>query len=297
MADANPGIRHQPLDHPGDFLDVFDPVVDEVNLPASADFVAHGVAHNLFVEGRKRGFDGLAVGRRSRNCGQVTGAHQAELKRSGNRRGRQGQSVDVRFERLELVLHRYAKLLLLVNHQQPQILELHTFADQRMGADQDVHCAVFEFFEGLAERLASLEPVDVVDRDWELTQPPRKTAVVLHRQDGRWHQHRHLFPIGRRLERRANRHFGLPKPHVTTDKPVHRHGLFHVALDRFDGSVLIGRFFEHEARLELVEQVIVGGKREAGSGFPLGIQFQQIEGQFLDPRLRLRLRCRPSSGA
>ena len=90
VADSDARVRDQSRDHAGDFLDVFDPVVDEIHLATAAEFVRDGVPDHFFVERRKGGLDGLAVGWRRGNGAQVARAHQAELQRTGDGRGSEG---------------------------------------------------------------------------------------------------------------------------------------------------------------------------------------------------------------
>ena len=45
---------------------------------------------------------------------------------------------------------------------------------------------------------------------------------VLLGEDGGGHEHRHLVPVERDLERGAHRHLGLAVAHVAADEPVHR---------------------------------------------------------------------------
>ena len=83
----------------------------------------------------------MPVGWRRADDAQVARTHQRELQRPGNRRRREGKGVDVGLERLEFVLDAHPKLLLLVNHQQAEVLEFHALADEGVRADQDVHFA------------------------------------------------------------------------------------------------------------------------------------------------------------
>jgi hypothetical protein len=49
-------------------------------------------------------------------------------------------------------------------------------------------------------------------------------------------QHSNLAPVLYRLKRGAHRNFGLTKPNIAADQPVHWDGRFHVALDGFHGN-------------------------------------------------------------
>ena len=248
VADADARVGNEALNHARHFLDVADAVVHEVSLPAPAELVGDGVPDDFFVEARDDRVDGVPVGRWGADDAQVARAHQGELQRPWNRRRGEGQGVDVGLERLEFVLDAHPKLLLLVNHQQPQILEFHSLSDQRVGADEDVHLALLHFLERLGQRLARLEAVDVLHGD-EVAQSPAEALVVLHRQDGRGHEHGHLFAVAGRPERRPNRDFRLPKADVPAHEAVHGRGLEHVFAHGLGGRVLIGGVFVHEARL------------------------------------------------
>ena len=161
-------------------MDVFDPVVDEIHLATAAEFVRDGVPDHFFVERRKGGLDGLAVGWRRGNGAQVARAHQAELQRTRDGRGREGQGVDVGPDGFELVFDRHTELLLFVNDQQAEVFEFNALSDERVCADQNIDLSALQFLEGFGELFARLESVDVVHSDRKITQAPRETAVVLH---------------------------------------------------------------------------------------------------------------------
>ena len=59
----------------------------------------------------------------------------------GDRRGREGEHVDRRAERLEPLLVLDAEPLLLVDDDQAQVLEGDVLLDDPVGADQDVDAA------------------------------------------------------------------------------------------------------------------------------------------------------------
>ena len=65
-----------------------------------------------------------------------------ELQRARDRRRGQRQHVHLGAQLLELLLVGDAEMLLLVDDQQPEVLELDALAEQRVGADDDVDRAV-----------------------------------------------------------------------------------------------------------------------------------------------------------
>ena len=70
--------------------------------------------------------------------GDVADAQQAHVQGPGDRRGREGQHVDRRAERLEPLLVLDAEPLLLVDDDQAQVLERDVLLDDPVRADQDV---------------------------------------------------------------------------------------------------------------------------------------------------------------
>ena len=58
----DPCIRNQSLDQPGNIFQVFDSVVDEINLSIALQFVGNCIPDNFFAEANDTGIDRLSVG-------------------------------------------------------------------------------------------------------------------------------------------------------------------------------------------------------------------------------------------
>ncbi len=71
---------------------------------------------------------------------------KASCKRARDRRRGERQHMHFGAQLLELFLMRDAEMLLLVDHDQSEILELDRFAKERMGADDDVDGALGDAF-------------------------------------------------------------------------------------------------------------------------------------------------------
>ena len=112
----------------------------------------------------------------------------------------------------------------------------------------------------------------------EFAQALADGAKVLLGQDGRRHQHGHLFAVENRFKGRPDRHFGLAIADIATDQAVHRTRRFHVLLDRFNGLELVKRLFVGEAGLHLLLPEIIWAVHMTSHHFPLGIEGQQIVG-------------------
>ena len=154
VADGDPGLGDDRLDLVGDGLDVVDPVVDEVDLAVAIELAVDGPLDDLGVEAGDAGLDRLAVRRRRLQVGDVADAQQAHVQGPRDRRGREGQDVDGRAQGLEPFLVLDAEPLLLVDDDQPQVLERDVFLEDPVGADQDVDAAG----GGPLEDVADLRP-------------------------------------------------------------------------------------------------------------------------------------------
>ncbi len=187
-------------------------------------------------------------------------------------------------EPLHLLLVLDAEPLLLVDDDQPEVLDPDVRVEQPVGADHDVDGAVGQPGDHLAGLLVGLEPAEPLDHDREAAHPLGERRQVLGDQQRGRHQHRDLLAVLHRLERRAHRDLGLAVADVAADQPVHRHRPHHVALDLVDGGQLVGGLVEREGVLELALPRGVRAERVALGGLPGGVELDQL-GRDLADRL------------
>ena len=74
-------------------------------------------------------------------------AGEAHVEGAGDRRGRKGQHVYVFSQRLDLFFLVDAKALLLIHHQQTQLLEAGAFGEQLVGAHHHIDRACAQSFQ------------------------------------------------------------------------------------------------------------------------------------------------------
>ena len=155
------------------------------------------------------------------------------------------------FELLERVLVLDPESLLLVDDDQPQILEPDAVAEQAVRADHDIHLPAREALDGLLRLPVGLEAAERAQVHGEPGEPLGERLHVLPHQQRRRHEHRDLLAVLHRLERGAHRDLGLAVADVARDEPVHRDRPLHVGLHLVDRDELIGRLDERERLLEL----------------------------------------------
>ena len=146
-----------------------------------------------------------------------------------------------------------------------------------MGPDQNVHFPFFHFLEGLARFFRRPETGDDADRHRKAAHPLRKGVEMLHGEDRRRNQDRHLLAsVGHRFERRPHRHFGLPVAHVAANKPVHRLRRDHILFQCLDRENLVFRFDIGKFAFESRHQIAVGRIEESSLDHPFGIELQKV---------------------
>ena len=116
---------------------------------------------------------------------------------------------------------------------------------------------------------------------------------MLQTENGGRNQHSYLFTVANGFKSGSDGYFRFSETHITTDKPVHRTGIFHIPFDRANRFILIGSIFIHKGRFQLFLQVIVGRKGETGRSLSFGIETNQILGYILHFILRRNFCSRP----
>ena len=284
VRDRDPRLGHQLADLRGRLLDRLHPVVDVEHLALAEQLAADGGDDLPVLVGADVGQDRVPLLRRGGDRRHLPDAGDRHLQGPRDRRGAHAEHVDRRPEPLHLLLVLDAEALLLVDHDQAEVLDPDVRVEQPVGADHDVDGAVGQALDDGLGLLVGLEPAEPLDPEREAGHPLLERRQVLgHQQRGR-HQHGDLLAVLDRLERRAHRDLGLAVADVAADQPVHRHGPAHVALDLLDGGQLVGRLVERERVLELALPRRVGAERVALGGLPRGVQLDQL-GRDLADRL------------
>ena len=297
VADHELRVRDDPPHLVGDLVDVVDPVVDEVHLPAAAHLPVDRVADELVVPPDDPRLDRLPLRRRRLQVANLPDAQQRRVERPRDRRGGHRQHVHRRPQPLEPLLVLDPEPLLLVDDRQPEVLEPHVLRQQPVRADDHVDLARGHPPERLLLLRRALEPADHVHGERVLGEPLAEGAVVLLGKDSGGHEHGDLLAVVGRLERGPDGDLGLAVADVAADEPVHRLGLLQVGLHLGDGRHLVGRLLVGEGGLELGLPVGVGRERVAGDGLADGLELDHLGGHVADRLGDLLLLATPTRAA
>ena len=103
---------------------------------------------------------------------------------------------------------------------------------------------------------------------------------MLLRQQRGGHEDGHLHAVLHGLKGSADGHLGFAVAHIADDDAVHRHRGFHVLLDGLDSQHLIFGFDEREIILHLRLPRIIRGELVPRRGLALGVELDQLAGDF-----------------
>ena len=177
----------------------------------------------------------LTVGWRLLNGRHIPQTGEGHVQRPGDGGSRQGQHVHLTAHLLEPLLVGHAEALLLVDDQQPQILELHIFLQELVGADQQVQTAGAGSLQNAFLLLGGGESGQHLDLHREILEPSAGGGVVLLGQNGGGHQNCRLLAVQDAFHNGPERHLRLAVAHIAAKEAIHGPGLLHILLDVRDG--------------------------------------------------------------
>ena len=142
VAEFDPRLRAKFRDPVAHLLDRHDAVVQEINLTLALELALDGVADDALVVTADDRLDREAIERRRLDRRHVFHADERQIKRARDRRGGKREHVDELEELLEFLLVQHAEALLLVDHDQAEILENDVAGNEPVRADDDIDAAV-----------------------------------------------------------------------------------------------------------------------------------------------------------
>ena len=285
----DPRLGHEFADARGGLLDARHLVVDEEDLPLAQQLTPDRRAHLALVIGADIGEDWVPLLGRRCESGHFAYAGHGHLERARDRRRGHCEHVDVGAHRLELLLVLDAETLLLVDDDQPEVLELVVLGQQAMCPDDQIDRAVGH---AVLDRLGL--PIGLEARERRHSHRELRIALgeglemLLHEQGGR-HEDRHLLAVLDRLERRSHCDLGLAVADVAADEPVHRDLTLHVGLDLVDRAQLVGRLDIGEGVLEFALPGGVASEGVAGGRHARGVELDELGRDLLDVATGLAL--------
>ena len=222
-----------------------------------------------------------------------TDARYRHLERSRNRRSRHRKHVDVQLHGLELLFVLDSEALFFVDDDEPEVSELHVFAEQPVGSDNHVDGTGGEFGKSLLHLFIGLKTRERSNRHRKAGEARLDGIRVLTNQQSGRHEHGHLLAILNCFEGSANRNLGFAVTNVAGEKAIHGYFRFHVALNFFDGGELIGSLDKRESLFEFALPRSVWAEGVTARLHSHRIQLDQVNSNLAHSLARVALDARP----
>ena len=291
---SNPCLRHQSLQSPAHQLNGKHAVIEKKDLTFTIELLHDsrtnhgiGVARNARLHGQTLLWRGLQQT-------HVAGAGHALVERARNRRGRERQHIHQLPHMLEILLVRHAEALLLVDHQQPEVLEHHTRLQQRMRADHDIHGAGSQRLERALTFGRGAEAAQHFDAHRIGRHALAERFKVLLCQNRGGDQHSDLLAVHHRNECCAHGDLGLAVTGVAANQAVHGARRGHVLLHLGNHLLLIRGLAVREGRLKRIHPGRIRVKGKAGLELSPRLGLEQRGRQVANGALRIRLFAQPA---
>ncbi len=263
VGDGDAHLRHGLVEEGLGLGEILDARADIKGLAAAVALAQQRFAHHHRIERRDEGAHGEAVDRGRGDDRHLAHAGERELQGARDRRRGERQHMDLGAQLLELLLVADAKVLLLVDDDEAEILELDGLAEQRVGADDDVDRAVGKARFHLGQVLGGDEARGLRDVDRIVAHALGERLGVLAREQRGRHDDGDLLAVHRGDEGGAQRDFGLAEADVAADQAVHRAAGGEVGIDGGDGGQLVVGLLIGEAGAEFV--IEAGRRRRAAA--------------------------------
>jgi len=273
------GIGEAFLQLEGRLVDVVDAVVEIVHLTAAGQFPTDGIPDDGLVVLQHIGLYRLAAHGGLLQHAHVADARQGHVQGAGDGSGGEGEHVDALCHLLDALLVGHAEALLLVHHQQAQILEEDILLQDAVGTHQQVHLTGFYLAQGVLKLVFGAEAAHHVHLDGIARKALHCGEVVLARQNGGGHQNGGLFARQQALHNSAEGHLGFAEAHVAAQQAVHGYRTLHIPLDLLGADQLILGLLIGEGLFKGALPVVVGGEGEAGVLLAGGVQLEQLLGK------------------
>ena len=259
-----------------DRVDCLDPVVDEIHLPATVELARDRLLEQRIIPGLDECEHGRAVLGGCFEQREVAQTREGKVERPGDGRRGERQHVDAQLQRLQALFMAHAKAMLLIDDEQPEILERHVGREEPVRADDDVHLAIRDALHQRRHVLRAAEAGQHLDADGVVREALAKCASMLLGKNRRGHQDDGLFACLHRFEGRADRHFSLAVAHVSDQETVHGACTLHVALDLVRRAPLVRGVFIKEGGFELTLPRRVRRECVAGCQLSPRVQVEQF---------------------
>ena len=236
VTDADYGLRHQPADRLRHLINARDPVVDYEHLASSCELPRDGVPENLLIVRCHICMDRKSVSRRFFYKAYILDARERHIECTGDRGRRKRQHIDAALKFLYFFFMTHAESLLLIDHEESEILESDIIRQQSVRAYHQVYPAAFDSFYRLAKRGLRFESRQFFYLKREFVETLPEIVVMLIDQKCSRREYGCLLALRYAFENSSGSDLRLAVAYISAEEPVHRKRFLHVFLDLFSRS-------------------------------------------------------------
>ena len=278
-------------------VEILDARADIKTLAAAITLAQQRLAHRQFVERRDERAHGEAIDGRRRDDREFAHAGQRELHGARNRRRRKRQHVHLGAQILQAFLVRHAEVLLLVDHNEAEVLELDQLAENGVRADDDVDRAILEALPRRLEIGVGHHARHMRDIHRQSGETLAEIFRVLAREQRRRRDDGDLLAIERGGECGAQRHLGLAEADVAANEAIHGSPRGHVVERRVDGALLILRLLPRKSGAEFGVEMLGRNEPRRLAQLARGGDLDQLLRDLADAVLHPRATVLPARAA
>ena len=282
VGDGNAHMGQQGLHVVAERMDRLHAILHDEHLSAAPHLALHRFGDNVVAGFYQPRAHGNAVHGRCVDNAQIPHAHQRHVQRAWNGCGRQRQHVHLGFEFLDFLLVRHPEALLLVHHQQAQLLGRQILGQQPVRADKDVDVPGGERGHDLLLLRGRAEAAQHVNAHRDVLEAFAERVVMLLGENGGRHQHDHLLAAQHHLVGRAHGHLGFAEAHVPAHEAIHGLLGHEVRQDLVDRYFLVLRFLECKSFREFGHQRAFGLEGVPRARFAGRVEGHQLLGHVFD---------------
>ena len=175
------------------------------------------IPYQPFVILRHNCFNWMPSRRRSLDLTQISCPKHRKIECPWNGGSREGENIHPTKPLLQLFLLLNSKTLLLINHDQPQLMELHIGGQKSVRPYHHINRTIRNPLHDLLLFTCRTESTQLLNHDRPIRKPLPQVPRMLLRQNRRGSQDHNLFTCHHGLKCRANRHLRLSISYITAD--------------------------------------------------------------------------------
>ena len=187
MSHTTLNTGNQTMNHILNIPDIIHPVMDKKHLSSTAHLVRNRILNHFLIKTMQLRHNRVTIRRGRTDNRHIPRPHQRKLQRPRDRCRRHGNGIHIQFQTFQLLLHRHPKLLLLINHQQTEVLKFYIIACQTMRSDDNIHLPRFQIFQNPLNISTFFHPADILDPARHPLQTFLESIIMLISQNRRRH--------------------------------------------------------------------------------------------------------------